>query len=94
MIAGWRGYFEWFPDYSVEVNDVFEDGERLALSVEDNGRGIKEEEFRGGRSLGFLGLRERAQAFGGSIDVQGSEGKGTRVDVSIPLALHEQVFHA
>ena len=31
MIGGWRGYFEWFPDYYVEVNDVFEDGEKLAL---------------------------------------------------------------
>ena len=24
MIAGWRGYFQWFPDYSIEVSDVFE----------------------------------------------------------------------
>ena len=24
MIAGWRAYFEWFPDYYIEVNDVFE----------------------------------------------------------------------
>jgi ketosteroid isomerase-like protein len=31
MIAGWRGYFEWFPDYSIEVADVFEDGDKLAL---------------------------------------------------------------
>jgi ketosteroid isomerase-like protein len=31
MIAGWRGYFEWFPDYFIEVTDVFEDDERLAL---------------------------------------------------------------
>ena len=23
MIAGWRGYFEWFPDYRIEVNEVF-----------------------------------------------------------------------
>jgi ketosteroid isomerase-like protein len=23
MIAGWRGYFEWFPDYLIEVNEVF-----------------------------------------------------------------------
>ncbi len=25
MSAGWRGYFEWFPDYYIEVNDVFEE---------------------------------------------------------------------
>ena len=31
MIAGWRGYFEWFPDYYIEVTDAFEQGENLAL---------------------------------------------------------------
>ena len=24
MLTGWRGYFEWFPDYQIEVNDIFE----------------------------------------------------------------------
>src|SRR2546423_1269456 len=23
MILGWRGYFEWFPDYWIEINEVF-----------------------------------------------------------------------
>jgi ketosteroid isomerase-like protein len=31
MIAGWRGYFDWFPDYFIEVTDVFEDGDTFAL---------------------------------------------------------------
>jgi ketosteroid isomerase-like protein len=31
MAAGWHGYFEWFPDYSIEVTDVFEDDDKLAL---------------------------------------------------------------
>jgi len=31
MIAGWRAYFEWFPDYDIEITDVFEDGDKLAL---------------------------------------------------------------
>ena len=31
MIAGWRGYFEWFPDYFIEVTDVFGDDDKLAL---------------------------------------------------------------
>lgn len=31
MIAGWRAYFEWFPDYSIEITDVFEESEMLAL---------------------------------------------------------------
>src|SRR5258705_6800922 len=31
MIAGWHGYFEWFPDYSIEVTELFEDHDKLAL---------------------------------------------------------------
>ena len=31
MIPGWRGYFAWFPDYYIEVTDVFEDADKLAL---------------------------------------------------------------
>lgn len=31
MIVGWRAYFEWFPNYFIEVTDVFEDGDKLAL---------------------------------------------------------------
>jgi ketosteroid isomerase-like protein len=31
MIAGWRGYFEWFPDYHIEVTDQFQQGDNFAL---------------------------------------------------------------
>ena len=31
MTAGWRGYFEWFPDYRIEVTDIFENDNAFAL---------------------------------------------------------------
>ena len=31
MVAGWRGYFGIFPDYSLEIEEIFEEGERFAL---------------------------------------------------------------
>ena len=31
MAAGWRGYFEWFPDYFIEITNVFEDGDNFAM---------------------------------------------------------------
>jgi signal transduction histidine kinase len=79
---------------ATRVNVSLSDGAVLALTVEDNGRGIREDEIEGRRSLGVLGLRERVLAFGGSIDIKGEEGKGTRVSVSIPIAVQQQVFHA
>jgi hypothetical protein len=30
-IAGWRGYLELFPDYSIEVNAIFEQGDTFAM---------------------------------------------------------------
>jgi ketosteroid isomerase-like protein len=31
MIAGWRGYFGMFPDYSIEVNEIFANGNSFAM---------------------------------------------------------------
>jgi ketosteroid isomerase-like protein len=31
IIAGWRGYFEMFPDYAIEVNEIFENGDSFAM---------------------------------------------------------------
>ena len=31
MTAGWRGYFEMFPVYSIEVNEFFEHGDTFAM---------------------------------------------------------------
>lgn len=79
---------------ATRVDVTLAEAESLALKVEDNGRGIQESEFESPRSLGFLGLRERVLAFGGSIDVKGHEGKGTSVSVCIPLTAQQPVFHA
>ena len=75
------------------VKATLGDGEEISLVVEDNGRGVRSEELEGNKSLGFLGLKERVLAFGGSIDVHGEEGKGTRVSVSIPNLQQQPTFH-
>jgi signal transduction histidine kinase len=79
---------------ATRVNAKLTDAPQLVLVIEDNGRGIRADEFQSPRALGFLGMRERVQPFGGSIDVKGSEGKGTKVTVAIPLLIQQQVFHA
>jgi len=79
---------------ATRVNVSLTDTPHLELVIEDNGRGIRNEEFGSSRALGFLGMRERVQLFGGSIDVKGQDGRGTRVAVSIPVSVQERVFHA
>jgi PAS domain S-box-containing protein len=57
----------------------------LILELRDDGQGIKENEIFGSDSLGLLGMRERARHFGGMFEIQGREGQGTTIKVSIPL---------
>jgi PAS domain S-box-containing protein len=57
---------------------------RIQLTVEDNGRGIRDEELASPQSFGLMGMRERAIMFGGSTVIQGVPGRGTTVTVKIP----------
>ena len=57
----------------------------VVLQVQDNGKGITAKEVSDSRSLGLLGMRERALLFGGEISFYGAPGKGTRVTATIPL---------
>ncbi len=59
--------------------------DNLVLEIRDNGRGITEAEMTDRRSLGILGMRERAGMVGGTVDITGAEGEGTRVTVRMPL---------
>jgi signal transduction histidine kinase len=69
----------------------------LTLEVTDNGRGITEEEISDPRSLGLLGMRERALPLGGRIELHGSPRKGTTVILRIPMTEivgnHDQSAH-
>jgi hypothetical protein len=57
----------------------------VALEVEDNGVGISPEALSQPQALGLLGMRERAAAFGGYVEIAGIPGKGTTVVVSMPI---------
>jgi signal transduction histidine kinase len=62
-----------------------EDPDIATLIVTDNGRGITPDEIASFRSIGLLGMRERAQAFGGTVEITGTPGGGTTVQVKITL---------
>jgi PAS domain S-box-containing protein len=60
------------------------DADSPTLEVENNGKGIEKEKILSSKSLGLLGMRERAQMLGGRITVTGTPGIGTKVTVEIP----------
>ncbi|MBO0798500.1 MAG: PAS domain S-box protein, partial [Blastocatellia bacterium] len=58
---------------------------KVRLSVRDNGIGMTDKEMAAPNSLGLLGMRERAAAFGGDIIFKSQPGQGTTVIVYMPL---------
>lgn len=54
------------------------------MEVRDNGRGITDEELHNPRTMGLLGMRERALALGGEVRVTRGRRNGTRLLVILP----------
>lgn len=67
----------------VEISLTEQHG-RLVLEVKDNGRGITREQISNIKSIGLLGMRERAALLSGEVNISGQPKKGTKVVVSIP----------
>ena len=61
-----------------------------SLEVRDNGRGITKEEISGSKSLGIIGIKERARWWGGEVRIEGVPGAGTVVRVAIPAENEER----
>ncbi|HMK27871.1 MAG TPA: PAS domain S-box protein, partial [Chitinophagaceae bacterium] len=57
----------------------------IVLSVVDNGVGFDKQNVIGKKTLGILGMQERTSMIGGTYEISGKPGKGTRVVVTIPL---------
>lgn len=63
---------------------VRETSRDLVLEIRDNGRGITAAEAQSPRSMGLLGMRERARLLGGELTVAGTRGRGTRIALKVP----------
>jgi PAS domain S-box-containing protein len=67
-------------DISIERTDG-----ALKLAVRDNGRGFSPAEARTHKTYGLLGLRERTVLLGGEANIASEPGRGTTIEVRIPL---------
>jgi len=57
----------------------------VLISVVDDGVGFSQKDDRKPSSFGLLGLRERANLLGGEVEIVSAPGKGTRIEVRLPL---------
>lgn len=56
--------------------------------IEDDGIGFDEEALSAGRlrrGLGLAGIRERMQTLGGACEIQSAPGRGTRLNIRVPV---------
>lgn len=59
-----------------------EEGRRLRLTLEDDGRGM--DQARPSEGLGLLGMRERIAGLGGELAIESAPGQGVRLTVALP----------
>src|SRR5699024_7745385 len=76
--------------------DVRYDGQRLQIAVEDKGGGFDveaaaREEDPQQPGLGLFSIRARLAMLGGSIAMESAPGTGTRIRLTIPIAVAERV---
>jgi len=68
----------------ITVN-LIEEESTIELKIHDNGIGISTEALNGTKSLGLMGMRERARSLGGDVEFSGIPEQGTTIRVKIPI---------
>jgi len=66
-----------------QVNLIFE-RKAIILSIHDNGIGFDAEGSSDG-AFGLINMRERARLLGGTLAVNSERGKGTSIEITIPM---------
>jgi PAS domain S-box-containing protein len=64
--------------------------DRIVLRVRDDGRGLPPPQAGGRKTLGVLGMKERALMMGGTLEVSSEAGKGVTLIVSVPMRAAEK----
>ena len=69
-----------------KVNVVLRrEAQGLKLAVRDNGKGIDEKKIHARSSVGLVGMRERALALGGTMEISSLPEHGTEMIVKVPM---------
>ncbi|HEX5549909.1 MAG TPA: ATP-binding protein, partial [Nitrospira sp.] len=59
--------------------------DQLVLTIRDDGRGLRPEQWKEGHSFGLRGLHERVKMVGGAVKIVSAPDTGTAVTLSLPM---------
>ena len=62
---------------------------QVEMVIRDDGIGMLPGDQRKAHRFGLIGMEERVTMLGGTLDIESSEGKGTVLRVTVPLATEE-----
>ncbi len=65
--------------------------EIVQITIIDNGKGIKSGTLHNQLSMGLLNMRERADLIGAELNIAGSPGKGTIIELKININAKENI---
>jgi len=71
--------------------DLTDDHQVLTLEIADDGQGLSPGALDNPKAFGIKGMRERAHAVGGWLDVSTNSHHGTSIILSIPLSKAQEV---
>ena len=68
-------------------------GDKLFVSVSDEGIGFELHDLRKNEGLGILSMEERASLLGGRFEIHSKPGKGTKIEASVPIIGPKEARH-
>jgi len=68
------------------VVDLVRSAGGVSLTFRDDGVGLPDTALSNRLSHGIAGMRQRVRALHGEFSIKGTPGKGTTIDVHLPLA--------
>jgi signal transduction histidine kinase len=75
---------------SVDIFLGYEE-DRIVLRVKDDGQGLPPAKPGGRKTLGLIGIKERALMMDGTLEIGSESGKGVTVTVSVPMSSGERI---
>jgi len=91
-----RNAFHHSQAQKIEAELTYRDSQFL-LRIRDDGKGIDPKYLVHGSRAGHWGLpgmRERAKAFGGHLEIWSQEGAGTEVELTVPASIAYRIYSA